>query len=37
VGNTDPNNPQGRILERGVDLGNWPASRILSAGIQFEF
>jgi TonB-dependent starch-binding outer membrane protein SusC len=37
VGNTDPNNPQGRILERGVDLGNWPASRIFSAGIQFEF
>lgn len=37
VGNTDPNNPQGRILERGVDLGNWPASRVFSAGIQFEF
>jgi TonB-linked SusC/RagA family outer membrane protein len=37
VGNTDPNNPQNRILERGVDLGNWPASRVLSAGLQFEF
>ena len=33
VGNTDPNNNQARILERGVDLGNWPASRVFSLGI----
>jgi TonB-linked SusC/RagA family outer membrane protein len=37
VGNTDPNNRQARILERGVDLGNWPASRVVSFGIQCEF
>jgi TonB-linked SusC/RagA family outer membrane protein len=37
VGNTDPNNGQARILERGVDLGNWPASRVFSLGIQCEF
>ena len=37
IGNTDPNNPQSRILERGVDYGNWPSSRIFSAGIQCEF
>jgi TonB-linked SusC/RagA family outer membrane protein len=37
VGNTDPNNPQGRILERGVDPGNWPSSRVFSLGIQCEF
>ena len=37
VGNTDPNNGQARILERGVDLGNWPASRAFSIGIQCDF
>jgi TonB-dependent starch-binding outer membrane protein SusC len=37
VGNTDPNNGQVRILERGVDLGNWPASRVFSIGIQCGF
>ncbi len=39
VGNTnpDPNSPQTRILERGVDLGNWPASRVFSVGVQCEF
>jgi TonB-linked SusC/RagA family outer membrane protein len=37
MGNTDPNNGQARILERGVDFGNWPASRVISLGIQCEF
>jgi hypothetical protein len=37
VGNTDPSNGQVRILERGVDLGNWPASRVFSIGIQCGF
>ncbi|RDC65495.1 SusC/RagA family TonB-linked outer membrane protein [Adhaeribacter pallidiroseus] len=37
VGNTDPNNGQARILERGVDFGNWPASRLISTGLQFGF
>jgi hypothetical protein len=37
IGNQDPNNAQNRILERGVDLGNWPASRIFSVGLQCEF
>jgi TonB-linked SusC/RagA family outer membrane protein len=37
VGNPDPNNAQVRILERGVDLGNWPASRAFSVGIQCDF
>lgn len=37
IGNQDPNNPQSRILERGVDFGNWPPSRIFSVGIQCEF
>ncbi|HYG17298.1 MAG TPA: SusC/RagA family TonB-linked outer membrane protein, partial [Ohtaekwangia sp.] len=37
VGNTDPNNPRGRILERGVDFGNWPSSRMVSVGLQCEF
>jgi TonB-linked SusC/RagA family outer membrane protein len=37
VGNTDPNNGQARILERGVDLGNWPASRVFSIGVQCGF
>jgi len=39
VGNTDPNltAPEIRILERGVDLGNWPASRVFSVGVQCEF
>jgi TonB-linked SusC/RagA family outer membrane protein len=37
VGNTDPNNGQARILERGVDLGNWPASRAFSIGLQCDF
>jgi hypothetical protein len=37
VGNTDPNNRRGQILERGVDFGNWPASRMVSIGLQCEF
>jgi TonB-linked SusC/RagA family outer membrane protein len=37
VGNPDPLNSQVRILQRGVDLGNWPASRVFSLGIQCEF
>jgi TonB-dependent starch-binding outer membrane protein SusC len=37
VGNQDPVNGQARILERGVDLGNWPASRAFSLGIQCGF
>jgi TonB-dependent starch-binding outer membrane protein SusC len=37
VGNTDPANGQARILERGVDLGNWPASRAFCVGIQCDF
>jgi TonB-dependent starch-binding outer membrane protein SusC len=37
VGNTDPNNNQARILERGVDLGNWPASRVVSFGVVLGF
>ena len=37
VGNTDPNNGQARILERGVDFGNWPASRAFSIGVQCDF
>lgn len=36
IGSTDIN-PQTRILDRGVDAGNWPASRIISVGIQCEF
>lgn len=33
-------NPDGsgnRILQRGFDTGNWPPSRVLSAGLQFDF
>jgi TonB-linked SusC/RagA family outer membrane protein len=26
-----------RILQRGFDTGNWPPSRVLSAGVQFDF
>lgn len=26
-----------RILQRGFDTGNWPPSRVLSAGLQFDF
>ena len=37
VGNPDPINAQVRILQRGVDLGNWPASRVFSFGIQCNF
>jgi TonB-dependent starch-binding outer membrane protein SusC len=37
MGNTDPNNGQARVLERGVDLGNWPASRIFSIGLNLGF
>ncbi|QNF32823.1 TonB-dependent receptor [Adhaeribacter swui] len=37
VGNPDPNNAQVRILQRGVDLGNWPASRVFSLGVQCDF
>ena len=37
VGNPDPNNAQARILQRGLDLGNWPASRVFSFGVQCDF
>ncbi len=37
VGNTDVSNAQARILERGVDQGNWPASRAFSLGLQCSF
>ncbi|QMU31228.1 SusC/RagA family TonB-linked outer membrane protein [Adhaeribacter radiodurans] len=37
VGNPDPNIARTRILERGVDLGNWPASRVFSFGVQCDF
>jgi hypothetical protein len=37
VGNPDPNKSRTRILERGLDLGNWPASRVFSFGVQCDF
>jgi len=33
----DPDVVGNGLLERGFDTGNWPPSRVLSAGIQFEF
>lgn len=33
----DPDVVGNGILERGYDVGNWPASRIISLGIQCEF
>lgn len=33
----DPDVTGNGILERGFDNGNWPASRIYSLGLQFEF
>ena len=33
----DPDVQGNGILERGVDIGNWPASRILSIGLNVEF
>jgi TonB-linked SusC/RagA family outer membrane protein len=33
----DPDVVGNGILERGFDNGNWPPSRVLSAGIQFDF
>jgi hypothetical protein len=33
----DPDVQGNGILERGVDLGNWPSSRILSVGLDVNF
>lgn len=33
----DPDVMGNGILQRGFDNGNWPPSRVLSAGIQFDF
>lgn len=33
----DPDVKGNGILERGVDIGNWPSSRILSIGLNVEF
>lgn len=33
----DPDVQGNGILERGFDVGNWPPSRVFSAGIQFYF
>jgi len=33
----DPDVQGNGILERGFDSGNWPPSRVISAGINFEF
>ena len=33
----DPDVMGNGILQRGFDNGNWPPSRILSAGVQFDF
>ncbi len=33
----DPDVVGAGILERGFDAGNWPASRVYSVGINFEF
>lgn len=33
----DPDVVGNGILQRGFDVGNWPPSRVLSAGIQFDF
>lgn len=33
----DPDVVGANLLERGLDNGNWPASRVYSIGIQFDF
>ncbi|MBV6647673.1 MAG: SusC/RagA family TonB-linked outer membrane protein, partial [Cyclobacteriaceae bacterium] len=33
----DPDVVGSGILDRGFDSGNWPASRVYSAGLQFQF
>jgi len=33
----DPDVMGNGILQRGFDNGNWPPSRVLSAGVQFDF
>jgi len=33
----DPDIQGNGILERGFDVGNWPPSRVFSAGVQFDF
>jgi hypothetical protein len=33
----DPDVVGAGILQRGFDTGNWPPSRVLSAGLQFDF
>jgi hypothetical protein len=33
----DPDVTGAGILERGLDAGNWPASRVYSIGVDFEF
>jgi TonB-linked SusC/RagA family outer membrane protein len=33
----DPDVQGSGILQRGFDNGNWPPSRVLSAGVQFDF
>ena len=33
----DPDVQGNGILERGVDAGNWPSSRIFSLGLNVEF
>lgn len=33
----DPDVVGSGILQRGIDAGNWPSSRLISAGIQCEF
>jgi TonB-linked SusC/RagA family outer membrane protein len=33
----DPDVAGNGILQRGFDTGNWPPSRVLSGGIQFDF
>jgi TonB-linked SusC/RagA family outer membrane protein len=33
----DPDVAQANILQRGLDSGNWPSSRVYSLGLQVEF
>jgi len=33
----DPDVTSASILERGIDAGSWPASRVYSIGLNFEF
>jgi len=33
----DPDVMGNSIIARGFDTGNWPPSRVLSAGLQFDF